>query len=474
MLNDNGKETTVLTKFWPIFIVATLSVVFDDIQMLADEVIVGNLFDDVAFGAINLVEPYKMLNYFVTYLICIGGAGMIVRSKGAKDPAEMQRIFNHCVTSCLVAGVIFFTVYTIFSEQLVSMVAGDAPAYPYSLKVFYWDRFIDLINPLFAFFYSYVMYIGNKWVTFISMTIQLVLNILLSIYLGKAMGIGGVALATVIAQVISVLVLCIYVIAKMNGLKYRPYLKKSYLKMLVPLGFPESSLIFAVTIILEFGVNALALNLYSTQGVAVVALIINLFTIVAYVSEGISEYEIVAVNMAIGSKNREELRYVVSKVFRAVLIESIVFIVLFIFIAPQIVEFFDIDDPETAKIATWSVRVFAIAPIAIIAARVTAIFHQYTGRIGKAVLIFVLATGVMPLAMAACLAPISLETLVLGIAVGPVVAMLLIWFLPIRRKQKADIDLRRMTVVFKDELEEHSEAPSGYSLDNTAGIQTKS
>ena len=457
MLEKSVNSNPALTKFWPIFIVATLSVVFDDIQMLADEVIVGNLFDDVAFGAINLVEPYKTLNYFASYLICLGGAGMIVRSKGAEDPAEMQRIFNHCVTCCLVTGVAFFVVYTLFDVQLVKLVAGSSPAYPYSLKVFYWDRFIDLINPLFAFFYCYVMYIGNKWVTFISMVIQLALNLALSIYLGRMMGIGGVALATVIAQGTSVLVLCIYVVAKMNGKKYRPYLKKAYLKMLVPLGFPESSLVLAVTVILEFGVNALALNFYSTQGVAVAALIINLFVIVAYISEGISEYEIVAVNMAIGKNNREELRRVVRIAFRAVLIESIFFVLLFIFIAPQIVEFFDIDDPETARLATLAVRIFVIAPIAIIAARVTAIFHQYTGRIGKSVVVFMLATGLMPLALAACLAPISLESMILGIALGPVAAMALIWFLPFRKKKTPDIDLRRMTVVFRDEIQEPAE-----------------
>ena len=452
MIDKIECNALVLTKFWPIFIVATLSVIFDDIQMLADEVIVGNLFDDVAFGAINLVEPYKTLNYFASYLLCLGGAGMIVRSKGAEDPDEMQRIFNHVVTCCLVLGVAFFVIYSIFNVQLVKLVAGNSPAYPYSLKVFYWDRFVDLINPLFAFFYSYVMYIGNKWVTFVSMVVQLALNLLLSVYLGRMMGIGGVALATVIAQGISVLILCIYVVAKMNGSKYRPYLKKAYLKMLVPLGFPESTLILAVTVILEFGVNALALNFYSTQGVAVVALIINLFVIVAYVSEGISEYEIVAVNMALGRNNRDELRYVVRTAFRAVLIESIVFIALFLIIAPQIVEFFGIDDPQTAKLAVWAVRIFALAPVAIIAARVTAIFHQYTGRVGKAVLVFLLATGVMPLALAACLTPIGLKALVLGIALGPVVAMAIFWLVPYRRKKRPDIDLRRMSVVFKDEI----------------------
>ena len=62
--------------------------------------------------------------------------------------------------------------------------------------------------------------------------------------------------------------------------------------------------------------------------------------------------------------------------------------------------------------------------------------------------------------MAACLTPIGLEALVLGIAIGPVLAMALIWFFPIRGKQKADIDLCRMTVVFKDELDDSDVNPA--------------
>ena len=71
--------------FFPIFLAATLAVMIDSVQLLIDEAVVGNLFDDVAFGAINLVEPYLLLEEFISCLICVGGTPLIVRTQGRKS-----------------------------------------------------------------------------------------------------------------------------------------------------------------------------------------------------------------------------------------------------------------------------------------------------------------------------------------------------------------------------------------------------
>lgn len=57
MMNKQRKDTVSPIRFLPIFLVATLSVLIDEIQMVLHEAIVGNLFDDAAFSAMNLVEP---------------------------------------------------------------------------------------------------------------------------------------------------------------------------------------------------------------------------------------------------------------------------------------------------------------------------------------------------------------------------------------------------------------------------------
>ena len=445
--------TTSPVRFFPIFLAATLSVAIDSIRVLVNETVVGNLFDDVAFGAINLVEPYMMLVDFFSYLICVGGTAMIVRARGAKNPEEMQKLFNHCVTCCLTIGLVFFAVFSLFDEWFVTLVTQGSPAYSYTLEAFYWERFYLLLLPLYVFLFTYVLYFDGALVDSVTMVLMTIMDTGLSVYLGRKIGIGGVTCATFITYCAGVLILSLFVIVKNRGFTYRPYVNAGYIKKLTPLGLPESCFLLAL-VILEAGVNALALKYHSIQGLAVVAVVINLYEIIAYVSEGISEYETVAVNWALGDQHREELKYGMRITFRAVLIESAVFSLLFLFTAPLIVGAFDIDNAETAKTAILAIRIMALSPLAITAARVTAIFHQYTEKLGQAVLIWIFCLGIVPLLVAAALCRVSLEGLIWGIALGPVIPVALMWIFPIKRKKAASIDLRRTTVVFKDQCVE--------------------
>lgn len=85
-------------RFFPIFLAATLAVMIDSVQLLIDETVVGNLFDDVAFGAINLLEPYLLLEEFFSYLICVGGTALIVRARGGGGGGESLMRCRSCST----------------------------------------------------------------------------------------------------------------------------------------------------------------------------------------------------------------------------------------------------------------------------------------------------------------------------------------------------------------------------------------
>ena len=436
-------------KFFPIFLGATLAAMIDSAQVLIDETVIGNLFDDAAFGAVNLLEPYLLLEEFVSYLICVGGTALLVRARGAKNTREMPKLYNHCVTCCLIAGLTFCTLYSLFDEQLVSLVARDSAAYPIALRAFYWDRFNSFVTPLYDFLYTYTLYFNGALFSSISMLVKLGVNTALSVYLGVKIGIAGVTCATLIANCAGLSILCLYILVKHRGFHYRPYVNPGTIKTLTLLSLPESSFFLSI-FILEAGVNTAAMRQFSIRGVAVAAVLINLYEVVAFMSEGISEYETAAVNWALGEKNREELQHGMRVTFRAVLMESVFFSLLFLLAAPRIIRLFDIDDAEAAKSAITAVRVLAVSPAAIITTRVTAIFYQYTEKIGRAILVWVFFLGVVPLLLAAFLSLAGLSAMVWGVALGPVIAVALLWTLPTGRKRSAGVDLRRTTVVFRD------------------------
>ena len=342
-------------------------------------------------------------------------------------------------------GQFFFLIYTVLAEQLVALVAGNSEAYPYALEIFYWDRFYECLNPLYVFMFTYVLYTSRKLISFLGMLLQFVFNTALALVLGRSLGIGGVTIATAISQLITTLFYCIYVFLSNHGFHYRPYFSPEYLKTNCLLALPESSVILAIAV-LQAGANALALNLYSIRGVTVVSLVINLYEIVVYMSEGISEYETVSINWAIGESSNEEIRYSMRITFRAVLVEGL----LFLLGSPMIVDTFGIDDPAAAVTAVTAIRILALAPLALLVIRITAIFHQYTEKVGLAILLFLFGVGLIPLGFTACLSPFGIESLVLGITLGLVVTIACLWLFPGRLGKEKAINLRRTTVVFSD------------------------
>lgn len=448
-MGKDVRSKTDTVRFFPIFLAASLSAVIDSTQVFIDEAVVGNLFDDVAFGSINLLEPYLLLETIFSYLVCVGGPAMIIRARGANKPEEMRRIFNHCITCDLIIGLTFFTVLSLFQEPLVRLVAQDSAAYTYALKLIYWDRYSFLVIALYDFLFTYSVYLGGALIGSVSMLTKMGVNTVLSVVLGKSMGIAGVTCATFIANSMGLIILLAFVIYRHKGIGYRPYLNITYLKTLTLLSLPEASL-FAAVFILESGANALALRAYSVQGVAVIAIVINLFEFAVYVSEGISEYETAAINQALGEGNRDKIISSMKTTFRAVFVEGVIFSLLFLFAAPLLVDLFDIDDPETVKNAASAIRIFAIAPVFLIIIRITAIFNQYTRRIGKAILIWICCVGLLPLVFVFLLSGISVVAMSIGFVIGPAAAVALLWLIPGRRKA-GDVRLKRMTVIFDDE-----------------------
>ena len=404
-------------RFFPIFLVASVFAIETAIESILDETVIGNLFDDVAFGAINLTEPYLTLAEFVSYLICVGGTALIVRAHGEGDREKMSNIFGHCITACVVVGVLFFAVYMIFSGPLVNLVAGGTEELEFSRQVFIGECFYVMGYPLCAFLQTYVLYRGGYVICGVATGCCIALNPLLSYALAKTFGIGGVTVATAIINAIEILLMILYIARKNHRISFRLHFDGGIAKKIFYLGLGESSIFLAVTI-MEASVNAIAVRNYQTQGVVMAAIIINLLEIVMYVSEGISEYETVALNEYIGRRDAEGIRKTVRKVICAAIVEGVGFSVIYFFAAPLFINMFDIDDPVTAAIAVNAIRIVAIVPVVICMVRIVAIFYQYTRRIGRTVTLFLSAWGVMPAICAYIFGAFSAEGIVAGIILG--------------------------------------------------------
>lgn len=423
-------------RFFPIFSVATILALEEAIEGQVDEIVIGNVFDDVAFGAINLIQPYMTVVNYISYLICVGGAALIVRAHGANDSRKMSEIFSHCISCCLLAGILFFVIYMLFSTQFVNMVALGTEQYEFCVQVFFWQCFYASVFPLCVFLQTYVLYRGAYLLVGFTTLFCIICNPILSLILGRMIGIGGVMLATVIINILEIMIMSTFLFSSRHGLSFSLKIDPRLAGQIFILGLGESS-IFLSAAILEASVNAAAVTRYQTHGLVVIAIIINLLELVMYVSEGISEFETVSLNEYLGRDDPDMIHSAIRTTIKAAVIEGIGFSVLFLFGPEHIASVFDIEDVETTAAVIESIRIISIVPVVICMTRIIAIFYQYTARIKRTIALFISAWGVLPAVFAWVIGSISVEWMVAGLVCGNALALgsLYIYVKKIRKEE---------------------------------------
>ena len=432
MITHNQKEI----RFFPIFIGATLGVILEIISMLVDEIVVGNIFNDEAFASVNLIEPYTFFEVFLAYLICVGGAALIVRAQGAGDRKKMSEIFSQTMILCGLCGIGLTFVYVLFTPQLVRFVADDPAVYTNALDYFKAMRFYPLVDMFDTFMFAYVLYRGGFVQYYIAIFSRIAVNTLLSYLLGSALGLMGIGLASIISLVFALMIKLTFLLTKKHGLKFRWYFNVREALEIARLGFPEGAL-FGFIVILEMAVNTFTLKHYAAAGVAAVAVVINIFEFALYLSEGISEYEIVAVNTSIGQGSSKNMDRSIMITLRAAVIEGAVLIGIILLASNVLPGAFDIDNAETARLATVMLRILAPTAVFICLSRVTAIFYQYTRRITRTLILFGLAIAALPAAFGMLFGQLNILGVAVGMAFGPAVAIVLMYgYVHIIKKQK--------------------------------------
>ena len=385
-------------RFFPIFLAATMGTILEIIATLVDE---------------------------------------IVRAEGAGDQKKMSEIFSQTMLLCGLCGVGLTLIYVLFTPQLVRFVADDPAVYDNALNYFKAMRFYPLVDMFDTFLFTYVLYRGGFVQFYIGIFIRIVVNSLLSYLLGSAMGLMGIGLASIISLLLALMVKLTFLLTKKHGLKFRWYFNSREALLIARLGLPESAL-FIFIVILEMAVNSFTLKNYGAAvGVASVAVVINIFEFVLYLSEGISEYEIVAVNNSIGQISSKSMDHAIGVTLRAAVTEGAALVVLILLAANVLPEAFDIDDPETARLAAVMLRIFAPTAVFICLSRVTAIFYQYTRRIPRTLILFGLSIAVLPAGFGILFGQLSLEGIAFGMALGPAAALALMYgYVHIIKKEK--------------------------------------
>ena len=221
-----------------------------------DSIVIGRFVGDNALAAVGSALP--VLHFLLVLFVAVAtGAGiMVAQYFGARDRARLSQSIGVCITLTAVASTILMIVGPIIVRPLLVLINT-----PESILDWCANYLLILLIGNWGFSYFNIFSgilrgLGDSLSALVFLLISTALNIILDIWFvaGLNLGVPGVALATVIAQLVSA-VLCLIKLSKMNDvfdLNLR-LLKpaKEYAHQLLKLGLPSglTQVIFSLAMI---------------------------------------------------------------------------------------------------------------------------------------------------------------------------------------------------------------------------------
>ena len=238
-----------------------------------DSIVVGKYIGDNALAAVGSAMPIVNMLLVLFIGISAGASIMVSQYCGAKNRNSLSYTIGNCITVTAIACVGLI----IFATPLIRPVLAALNTPESIVEECGNYLLISLVGIAGMAYYNIlsgvIRGLGDSVSALIYLLVATVLNIILDIYFVASlkMGVGGVALATVIAQVVSS-VLCFIKLAKMReffdfGVKYlKPV--GSYVKTLIKLGLPSgltqaifsSAMIIVQSLTNQFGEQFIAAN----------------------------------------------------------------------------------------------------------------------------------------------------------------------------------------------------------------------
>ncbi len=346
----------------------------------ADTVIIGYFLDDKSLSVVTYATPiYMIINTFAA-LFAVGGSISMSIEAGKSDRKSAHKLFSLSVELLAFSGLILLFAGVFFADGITHWLgAGDdvfEMVKTYSAIVLIGGP-VFMLNVGMAFF---VRNDGRPNLSMVGMFLSIIINIIFDIvFIGFfEMGISGAAYATVLGQLVSVLVISGHFFTKKNTLRFYFNINKNVFRIFkngssTALHFVYQ---FATILILNHIISKLA----GTNGVVVYTVVFNLYTVSLALFEGISQTIQPMVSLYYGEKSYTNIKATLHMAFITTLIVCGA-VTLILEIVPGVVPMvFGISDAELFSKASVAVRIFSVSMIIMTVNVVLGYYLQSTER----------------------------------------------------------------------------------------------
>ena len=246
--------------------------IFQQLYNMVDSVVVGNVIGDQALAAVGTGFPIIFMLSSLFMGVGTGATIMISQFYGARDLEKVNQTVNTIYTALIIGIIPLSLVGVFFSEPLLRMMHVPDDGTLQMAKTYMIIIFIGIIGNLgFNINAGILQGLGDSRTSLLFLMIATVINIVLDLVLTIPikMGVAGVALATIIAQIASWLFGVFYINKRYDFIDIKPqkfYFKKRLFWQAMKLGIPSGiqqalfsiGIMFMQSLVNSYGSNFMA------------------------------------------------------------------------------------------------------------------------------------------------------------------------------------------------------------------------
>ena len=253
---------------WSSLITYTIPVILTSILQLlfnaADLVIVGRFSGSINVAAVSATGSITNLIVNLFIGLSIGAGVTVAHAIGGNHAQEVHRTVHTALPTALVGGIVLSVVGVLFSETFLVMMQTPENVLPLSAKymrIYFCGMTFTMV---YNFCASILRAAGDTKSPLIFLTLAGIINVGLNIVfvLYLHMTVDGVALATVISQAVSAVLVVIALMRRTDAcklsLKEMRFYKKPFLKI-IRIGLPagiQSSMFAISNVIVQSSINS--------------------------------------------------------------------------------------------------------------------------------------------------------------------------------------------------------------------------
>lgn len=338
-----------------------MSMLITSIYNMADTFFVAKI-DKSATAAVGVVFAIMALIQAIGFFCGHGSGNFMSRMLGAnkKDEAKKMAVTGFVLAFCF--GSILMILGLFFLEPLAVVLGSTKTMMPYSTAYLQWILVGAPFMCASLVMNNQLRFQGNAFFAMIGITSGGILNIILDplFIFGLNLGIAGAAIATIISQAVSFVILLIGIF-KSDSLNYHlknVAINKYYLSQMVRGGFPS---------LCRQGIGGIStaiLNIctgpYGDAAIAGVSIVTRLMQFFYSVVIGFGQGFQPVCGYNYGAKKYERVKEGFIYSVQIGTIFCILVTIIALLFAPQIITFIQGNEAEVIKVGTWTLRFQAL------------------------------------------------------------------------------------------------------------------